>query len=136
MTILLALAIFASTEDVWTVQRPLDEIVGSVMTTDHPQMTLPPGLFDLADRMDMTVRIFAKPGQHYYRSEIAFAGRRLSGVKTLEVWGKGGATICRSRVTLTFGRNGCLVRWLLGRVERRVIAFERVALRELTYASQ
>ena len=133
MSVLLAIALIGATEEVWTVQRPLGDIASSLMArADKPELQIPPGLFELADKVNLTAKVYAVPGKHFYRFTLEFGTRRLSGTKTLEVWGKGGATICRSRVNLTFGRNGCLIQWFLHRVERRVIEFERVSLRKLT----
>ena len=133
MHVLLLLLSFGQLESVWDEPRPLADIAASIMArgADLPSH-LPADIAELASAADVTATVTARPSEHYYRTEIKFQALRLSGTKTLEVWGLGQQTRFRSRVSLAWGRNGPLVRWLLYRVELRVMQFERQKLRELT----
>lgn len=134
LTLLLAIATLGEVECVWTEPTPLLAIANELLArSDKPHLQLPHDLVDVLEIGDSTVRIFAKPAQHYYRFEFAFTGRRFTASKTLEVWGLSDATRFRSRISTAWGCNGPLIRWLLHRVELRLMGFERDQIRQLIH---
>lgn len=136
ISLLLTLTCLGPVESIWTEPTPLLAIVRELKDRiDQPHQQIPGDLVDLLEIGDSTVRLFAKPAQHYYRFEFAFTGRRFAASKSLEVWGLGAETRFRSRISTSWGPNGPLIRWLLHRVELRLMGFERDQIRTLTKTS-
>lgn len=115
------------TEAVWQIDRPLIEIVdGLLLRSDKIDQQLPQLLLEVADKFHVAAEFKALPGEHYYRFAFEFntLGGRLSGRKTLEVWGRQ-PSVFRSTVELTILWDGPLLR-LIGRgVSGRLLEFER-----------
>lgn len=116
-SLLLCLTICSAQCRTWTVNRPALEIVRSLQSrAPSADAHLPPELVWLAERMDPTITMYARPKSHYYRFAITGQGRWIGIDKRLEVWGKGNRTTFRSQVDVSVGRER-----LPGRIIARVI---------------
>ena len=137
MNLLIVLLCCGEVSQTWTVDRPLADLATSVVARfDKPSQLPPEALIAMIGKIEWTLlgvraMVEAVPAQHYYKATLTLdppCFPRFHGSKTLELQGQGSATRCRSVISLTFGRNGRAVRWLLDRAEVKLLSWERQEL--------
>lgn len=142
LLILLATPSYAA-ENVFTIHKPLDEIVvdthNNFLETASQMDRLPRQLFDL----DLLVTVKGLPKQRYYKFEIKLLrsyGKLKDLHKTLEMWGRHNRVIVRSRLNIVYGKQNRRFpfRWITrlvnrvvnNRVEPTVLCIEERKLKE------